>query len=307
MPFKNVSSVRQIATLEGEVTGGSFHRGLSTVIVAAQNPVQVALLPLSGVNPKIQSVGLDEATDIALLNRDMAVVKSSDTVWGLLDLAHKPKVEEVGRDCKLISAKPAGGAALGIKWDGTGEEFAPGKNDVSVRSFALRGDTRAADVGETECYVVVDGGEGEFRIHPGATPEQGSVTKTALPVGCKNLDRVRGGKFLSAVYRKNHANVCLVRRAGNRLDTKMIKLDWAPTDVAVVETSLLVSTSDGRVVLFDSDAIEKATPSLIEPKHEARLGCQGEPRVLVVANQTLFIGTSAGEVYQGAIVRKQAS
>ena len=38
--------------------------------MAATNPVQVALLPLSGVNPKIQSVSLDEVSDIALLNRD---------------------------------------------------------------------------------------------------------------------------------------------------------------------------------------------------------------------------------------------
>ncbi len=307
MPFKNVSSVRQVATLEGEVTGGSFHRGLSTVIMAATNPVQVALLPTSGVNPKIQSVSLDEVSDIALLNRDMAVVRSADTVWGLLDLAHKPKVEEVGRDCKLLAAKPAGGTALGLKWDGSAEEFAPGKNDVAVRSFPLRGDTRAADVGDTECYAVVDGGEGEFRIHPGSTPEQGSVAKVALPAGAKNLDRVRGGKFLSAIYKKNHPNVCIVRRAGNRLDTKMLRLDWAPTDVAVVETTMIVSTSDGRVVLFDSDALEKATPSLIEAKHELRLNCQGEPRVLVVAGGALYVGTSSGEVYQGAIVRKQAT
>lgn len=307
MPFKNVSSVRQVATLEGEVTGGSFNRGLSTVVMAATNPVQVALLPISGVNPKIQSVQLDEISEIALLNRDMAVVRSSDTLWGLLDIAHKPKVEEVGRDSKLLVAKPAGGAALSLKWDGSAEELAPGKNDVAVRAFQLRGDTRAADIGETECYAVVDGGEGEFRIHPGSTPEQGSTAKVALPIGAKNLDRVRGGKFLSAVYKKNNANVCLIRRAGNRLDTKMIRLDWAPTDVAVVETTLLVSTSDGRVVLFDSESIEKATPSLIEARHELRLSCQGEPRVLVVAGGALYIGTSSGEVFQGAIVRKQAS
>ncbi len=307
MPFKNVSSLRQVATLDGEVTGGSFHKALSVVAIAATNPVQVALLPLSGVNPKVQAISLTEVSDIALLNRDMAVVRSGDTVWGLLDLAHKPKVEEVGRDSKMLCAKPAGGAALSLKWDGSGEELAPGKNDVAVRSFQLRGDTRAADVGETECYAVVEGGEGEFRIHPGSTPEQGSVAKVALPAGAKNLDRVRGGKFLSAIYRKNNANVCIVRRAGNRLDVKMIRLDWAPTDLAVSETSIFVTTSDGRIVLFDSESIEKATPSLIEARSEARIGCQGEPRVIVVAGGTLFIGTSSGEVYQGTTVRKQAT
>ena len=307
MPFKNVSSLRQVATLEGQVTGGSFHRAMSVVAMAATNPVQVALLPLNGVNPKIQAISLSEVSDIALLNRDMAIVRSADTIWALLDLAHKPKVEEVGRDAKLLCAKPAGGGALSIKWDGSGEEFAPGKNDVAVRSFQLRGDTRCADVGETECYAVVDGGDGEFRIHPGSTPEQGSVAKVALPSGAKNLDRVRGGKFLSAVYQKNNAIVCLIRRAGNRLDTRMIRLDWAPTDIAVSETSLFATTGDGRVVLFDAESIEKSTPSLIEARSEARIGCQGEPRVMVVAGGALFIGTSSGEVYQGTIVRKQAT
>ena len=307
MPFKNVSSVRQVATLEGEVTGGSFNRALSVVIIAATNPVQVALLPLSGVNPKIQSVSLDEVSEIALLNRDMAVVRSGDTVWGLLDLAHKPKVEEVGRDSKMLCAKPAGGSALSLKWDGSGEEMAPGKNDVAVRAFSLRGDTRAADVGDTECYAVVDGGDGEFRIHPGSTPEPGSTAKVALPAGAKGLDRVRGGKFLSAIYKKNSANVCIVRRAGNRLEPKMIRLDWAPTDIAVSETSLFATTSDGRVVLFDAESLEKATPSLIEARSETRIGCRGEPRVMVVAGGALYIGTSTGEVYQGTTVKKQAS
>ena len=75
MPFKNVSSLRQVATLEGQVTGGSFHRAMSVVAMAATNPVQVALLPLNGVNPKIQAISLSEVSDIALLNRDMAIVR----------------------------------------------------------------------------------------------------------------------------------------------------------------------------------------------------------------------------------------
>lgn len=309
MPFKNVSSVRQVATLDGEITGGCFHRDLRTVAMAATNPVQIALLQLSGQNPRIQNVGLDEVSEISLLDRHMAVVRTNDVLWGLLDLAHKPKVEEVARDYKMLCPKPTGGMALGLKWDGGGDELVPGKNDVSVRSFSLRGDTRAADLGETECYAVVEGGDGhgEFRIHPGSTPEQGSLAKIALPQSAAKLDRVRGGKFLSAIYKRGTPSVCVVRRAGNRLDTKVLRLDWAPTDVAVAETSLLVSTADGRVVLYDSEAIEKATPSLIEAKFEARIGSQGEPRIMVLAGLSLYIGTSRGEIYSGTLVRKQAA
>jgi hypothetical protein len=217
MPFKNVSSVRQVATVEGAVTGGAFNRALSAVALASNNPVQIALLPLNGVNPKIQNVGLDDVTDIALLNRAMAVVKSADSTWVLLDIEHKPKVERVHADTKAICPKASGGLALGLKWDGSGVEYAPGKTDVAVREFSLRGDTRCADVGETECYAVVDGGEGEFRIHAGSTPESGSSAKIALPAGAKKLDRIRGGKFLSAIYKRGQPNVCFLRRSGIRI------------------------------------------------------------------------------------------
>jgi hypothetical protein len=307
MPFKNVSSVRKVASVDGAVTGGAFNRALSSVAISSNNPVQIALLPLNGVNPKVQSVGLDDVSDIALLNRAMAVVKAGDSTWALLDIEHKPKVEELHRDTKAICPKASGGLALGLKWDGSGVEYAPGKNDVAVREFTLRGDTRCADVGETETYAVVDIGEGEFRIHPGTTPEPGSATKIALPAGSKNLDRIRGGKFTSAIYKRGHSNVCLVRRAGNRLEAKMLTLAWPPTDVAVIETTMLVTTADGRIVLFDAESLDKATSSLIEARFEAHLGCRGEPRVMVVANQTLFVGTSTGEILQGAIVRKQAT
>jgi hypothetical protein len=306
MPFKNVSSVRKVASVEGAVTGGAFNRALSAVAISSNNPVQIALLPLNGVNPKIQSVGLDDVTDIALLNRAMAIVKAGDATWALLDIEHKPKVEQLHPDTKAICPKAAGNLALGLKWDGSGVEYSPGKTDVAMRDFQLRGDTRCADVGENETYVVVDGGEGEFRIHPGTTPESGSATKCALPAGCKNLDRIKGAKHLSAIYKRGNPNVCIVRRAGNRLEAKMLSLGWPPTDVAVVETTMLVTTADGRIVLFDAESLHMATTSFFEARLEAHIGCRGEPRVMVVANQTLFVGTSTGEILQGAIVRKQA-
>ena len=35
------------------------------------------------------------------------------------------------------------------------------------------------------------------------------------------------------------------------------------------------------------------------------LGCQGEPRALVVAGDKVFVGTSSGEVYEAYLVRKK--
>lgn len=304
MPYKNVSQPRVVANVEGEITGGSFHKKLGSVAMIGKNPVQIALVGASGSPAKVFGLGLDDVSDIALLSRDMAVVRDGSTLWGVVDLAHKAKVDQVGTDSRLLVG-PQGDTALSLKWDGSGEALTPGKTDVAVRPFGLRGDHRAADVGENECYAVVDGGDGEFRIHPGSSPEQGSITKTALPPGCRDLDRVRGGRFLSVVYSRGQAMVCAVRRAGNRLEPKMLRLDIPLTDLAVSETSIIALARDGRVVIYDSEAIDKATSSLIEPKAEKHLGCRGEPRVIVVAGGSIFVGTSGGEVVLAALVRKQ--
>lgn len=306
MPFKNVASIKQVATVEGAVTGGAYNKALSAVAMASNNPVQVALLPLNGVNPKIQSVGLDAVTEIAYLNRAMAIVKTADAVWALLDIEHKPKIEELHQDSKALVTKSTGGMALGLRWDGKGLEYLPGKGDVAVREFAIRGDTKCADVGETECYAVTEGGDGEFRIHPGSTPEQGSTAKIALPPGSGKLDRVKGGKFFSVVYKRGNPNIVCVRRAGNRLEAKAVTMPFPPTDIVVAETSMIAMAADGRVVLFDAVAVDKATASNIQPTWEGPIGCRGEPTVCVVAHHWLYMGTSTGEIFMGQIVRKSA-
>ena len=106
------------------------------------------------------------------------------------------------------------------------------------------------------------------------------------------------------LYQRNNPDVCLIRRAGNRLEAKLVRLDVPVTDVVVVETSKIAVAKDGRVILYDGEAIEKAT-SRIDAKHEMSLGCTGEPRCALVAHGHLFVGTSAGEVMLAVIVRKQ--
>lgn len=271
--------------------------------MVSTNPVQVVVVAYAGSPSKHFNVQLDEARDIAILSRDMAVVRTDTDVWQLLDIQHKARVDPLTRDTRMIVG-PQGDAALALKWDNSCEQLTPGKNEVASRTFQLRGDHRAIDLGENECYAIVDSGQGEFRIHPGGTPEQGSMTKVALPDGCKELDRLRGGRFLSAVYQRNNSAVCLVRRAGNRLDTKMFYLDVPMTDLVVLETSLIVVTKDGRAVLYDAAAIDQGDGRM-DPTSETPLGCRGEPTTCVVAHSNLFVGTSGGDVIMGAIIRKQ--
>lgn len=303
MPYKNVSGLKRVATLDGEITALCVNKQLGVALAGSTNLVQIAWIPLTGVNARTISVSLDEVRDIALLSRDLAVVRCNHAAWALVDLQHKPQVEEIAQDIKSIVQKPQGGSALALKWDNRAAELAPGKNEVAVRDFTMRGEVKCADVGETECYVVTD--TNEFRIHPGQTPEQGSTTKVQLPDEAKSLDQVRGSKFLSVVYKRNSSNVAIVKRAGNRLDVKYVHLGRIACDIVVSETSFLVATNDGKVALFDADSVDKATPSLIEPKFEAPLNCQGEPRIITMSAATVFVGTSGGEVYQGTAIRKQ--
>lgn len=303
MPFKTVSQPRRVASLEGSIQGASFHKKLGTVAMVSTNPVQVVTVAHTGSPAKHFNVQLEEARDIALLSRDMAVVRTDTDVWQLLDIQHKARVDPLSRDVRMVVG-PQGDAALALKWDNACEQLTPGKNEVASREFPLRGDHRAVDVSDNECYSVVEAGEGEFRIHPGATPEQGSTTKVALPPGCKELDRLRGGKFLSALYQRNNSAVCLIRRAGNRLETKMFYLDVPMTDLVVLETSLIVVTKDGRAVLYDGKAIETGEGRM-DLTSETPLGCRGEPTSCVVAHSNLFVGTSGGDVVMGNIIRKQ--
>ncbi|MFO0547153.1 MAG: hypothetical protein U0271_02130 [Polyangiaceae bacterium] len=303
MPFKSISQPRRVASMQGEARGASFNRKLGAIAIVSNNPSEVAIVGQSGSPARTFGVSLDETSDIALLSRDMAIVRTTDEVWQLLDIAHKAKIDPLTKDVRSLVG-PQGEASLALKWDNSGEVLTPGRNEVASRSFTLRGDHRCVDVGENECYAVVEGGDGEFRIHPGGTPEQGSTTRTALPGGTKNLDRLKGGRFLSVVYQRGNPTVCLVRRAGNRLDTKLVTLDIPCTDVAVAETSLIAIARDGRAVLYDSEAIDKAT-SRMDPKSETHLGCDGEPRCMVVAGGNLFVGTHSGEIMMAVIVRKQ--
>lgn len=304
MPYRMLNGIRHVLTLDGEIRGGSFSRALGLVTFGGNNPGEVAFCPVDGKAARKQSVGVDDLVEAATISRDIAVVRAGDAVWALLDIAHKPKVERIVENVRALVAKPAGGSAFALHWDGRASEITPGKNDAAVRELGLRGDVRAIDIGENETVVVMDVGDGELRLHPGATPEQGANARVALPPGSAKLDRVRGARFLNVVYRRNDANVVLVKRAGNRLDPKPIHLGISVCDAGVAETSLVVATPDGQIALYNAEAIDGSTPSLMEPTKMVSLGCQGEPRALVVAGDKVFVGTSSGEIYEAYLVRK---
>jgi hypothetical protein len=309
MPFKNLSSPRKVNQLDAEVRATAIHASPELVALLTNDPVRLAIHPVSGAAGKITNISLNQGDDVALLSKDVAVVRSGEAVWALIDITHQPKMEQVARDAKSLHMKPTGGSALALSWDGTATELRLNKHEVDARQFPLRGDVRAADLTATDTFVVVEkgGAGGELRVHPGSTPDTGATWRADLPKDAATLDRLRAGEKMSAVYKRGNASVCIVTATAGRLSAKMIRLLSNPTDIAVLETSLFASFSDGRVAVYDREALANASDSGLEPTGSVHLGARGEPRSISTfskGSSTLWVGTSAGDVVSVSIVRK---
>jgi hypothetical protein len=312
MPFKTLSSPRRITDLAAEVRACSALTQANLVAMLATDPVRVAIQPLGGQTGKIINLSLGTAEQIALLSKDAAVVRSGDdAVWAVVDLAHRPKLDQVARDVRVLCARPTGESALALGWDGTATAFTMSRNEVNARQFPLRGSVRACDVGATDTFVVVDvPGGGELRVHPGSTPEPGAAARASLPQEAAKLDRVRGGKKLSVVYRSGQPRLCVVTQDGGKLAAKMMTIDAPPICADVADTSLFVAFADGRVALYNSDAIAQAGESPATATSTLSLGSRGEPRAIALtakASPSMWLGTSTGEVLEVSVVRKSAA
>lgn len=313
MPFKNLSGTRKQNDLNAEVRGSAVLVNPGLVAQLATGPVRLLVQPVGGGSGKIINVSLDSAEEVALLSRDVAVVRAGDdAVWAILDIAHTAKMDQVARDIRALCMRPTGETALALGWDGSATELRLNRNEVVARPFAIRGSIRAADLTDVETYTVVDGaGGGQLRIHPGATPEPGATARVDLPSEALAFDRVRGGARLSAVFKRGSASVCLITGSPARYTARMVQLEAKAQDIAVMDTSFVAVFADGRAALYDADAIAAASDSApIQPKVALPLATRGEPRTLAVSGKTsptLWIGTSTGEVLSVSVVRKQAS
>ncbi len=304
MPFKNLTGLKKLTGLGAEVVGiAPLHAG-QIVAAVTSDPVKLSVHPISGGSGKVTNVALDEAHDAALLNKQVAVVKSGDDLWALLDIQHRPKVEQVGRDIKSLHACAAGETALAIGWDGNGAALAFANNEVGGRQFALRGDLRAASLADDRCYVVAEsGGGGQLRVHPGTTPESGAIGRADLPAEAAGFDRLAGGDALSALSGRGADAVCIVQRAGASYHAKMISVPGGVVDVAVIETSLFVLGADGKLRLYASDALAAGAA---QPTFELGLRADGQPSVLTATTKggnKLWIGSKAGDVIMCSAVK----
>jgi hypothetical protein len=310
MPFKTIATPRKLSTIDADVRAAAFVNNPGMVAMLSHTPVRIATFAFGGAPGKVTNVSLDGAEAVALLSRDMAVVRGSDdSIWALLGITHTPKMEQVGRDARSLAFRPGGDTALSLGWDGSATELRLSRSEVEARQFALRSTLRAVDVGESECYAVADGADGgQVRVHPGATPEPGASLRCNLPREVAEYDQVRGCPRLVAVWKPGKRTVCLATGGPMRLAAKLVELEDAPTALGVLETSFIATFADGRAALYDSDAIAAAGDNgPITAKHVLPLGTRGKPEALTLTTKggyTLWVGTSIGEVLCATVAKK---
>jgi hypothetical protein len=303
MPFKHLSAPKAIASLKAEVCSAAQLEPKTLLGVLTTDPVSLSLHDASsGSSGKGTNVSLNSANEVAFINRDVAVVRSGDDLWALLDIQHRAKMDQVGRDIRSLHACPKGETALAIGWDGQAAQLELRQHEVGGRQFTLRGEIRTCDLGLNECYVVVAGaGGGQFRVHPGLTPESGASARIDLPAEAQSFDQLRAGKELSVLYKKRGTQVCVILRDGKgNLSAKMVALDTAAVGVAVIATSLFTVGADAKVRLFNGDTLNRAgADAPMTPLATAQLTARGEPTMMTTttkANARLWIGTKAGDL-----------
>jgi hypothetical protein len=284
------------------VSAGAVLQGSGLVALMTTRPVRLLVQPEGGAEGLSVDVSIESAQEIALLSKDVAVVLDGEHVlWAVSDLHAAVKLKPIARDVRALAARSHGESALAAGMDGKARAVTLSRGAVTSRAFGLRGGLRACDIGEQLTYAVVDGKSGgQLRIHPGVTPELGTSARVALPEGAAGLDRVRGGQKLTAVYARGEATVCVVRGPAP-LAAKVVQLEAKPADVAVLDRYLLVAYSDGRLALYDGEAILRAGDAPLTATNVVALGGNGKPQVILAgvgkAGPALWVGTSTGEVF----------
>jgi hypothetical protein len=308
MPYKSLSAPRRVESLDAEVCGAAALESAGLVAMVSSSPARCGFVPVGSGTNKVINLSLDRGDEVAFLSRDVALVRSDNDLWAVLDIHHRAKFERVATNVRSLHGRPSGERALALSWEGHAHEATMSGHEVSARAFALRGNVKLADVGQSDTFVVVEvGGALELRMHPGATPEPGANGRAQLPSEANKFDRLKGGTALSVLYKRGSNEACLVSQIGGRLHAKMIDVGAPIACAATSETSLVVAFEDGRAALFVGDAIKNAGDGALTATHTLPLGGRGEPTAMVITTKgsaTVWVGTSSGEIIRVSLPRK---
>ena len=314
MPFKSLAGLKKLGTLDAEIVTLASYPSASVCAAFSSDPVKVAVFAFAGGQPKVQQVSLDTCDAGALIDERVAVVKSGDTLWGLIDIQHKPKIEPIGRSMRGLFNNAGSNGALALGWDGEGSELKLEGNEVVGRDFQLRGSIRTCSLDGVNCYVVADDGDGggKFREHAGNTPEAGTQLRCDLPLAARRMTRLAGGPQLSALTERGALEVCVIRKVGAAaLEAKMLGTQSPVVDVAVLESTLFVLSADGVLRVYGADALHRTGDGgQAVATYELALGAEGVPTALAATSRggnRLWIGTRDGEVFRCDCVKGSIS
>jgi hypothetical protein len=306
MPYKSLSAPRRVESLDAEICGAAAFDGAGLVAMVSSSPARCGFVPVASGTNKVINLSLDRGDEIAFLSRDVALVRSDNDLWAVLDIHHRAKFERVATNVRALCGRSSGERALALTWEGHAYEATMAGYEVSARQFALRGSVRLADLGANDTFVVVEVPGGlEFRMHPGATPEPGANGRSPLPSEASKLDRLKGGLALSVLYKRGSSECCIVTQSG-RLQARMVDVGGPIACAATSETSLVVAYEDGRAALFSSDAL-RTDDFALQPSHSLSLGARGEPTTMYITSKgsaNVWVGTSSGEVIRVSLPRK---
>ena len=301
MRLTTIATPRKCIDLESGVCSGAPLLGAGLVGVLAAGPARLALVPIAGGEGRIADLAIDKVQELAMLSRDVAVVRDADhALWVIIDPFGAMRVKHIARDVRALAMRPWGESAVLLHLDGSATALTLNRQEVGARKLTVRGTLRACDVGENVTFVVLDGeGGGQLRIHPGATPELGTSARTTLPREAAELDRLRGGTGLSALLKRGAPALCVITGNPSKLSAKLVQLDAKPADVTVIEDCLVVAFVDGRVALYDAETLARAGDAPMTATSVVTLAARGKPRmVLATAKESpaLWIVTTAGEL-----------
>ncbi|MDI3286062.1 hypothetical protein [Polyangium sp. 15x6] len=308
MPYKSLSAPRRVESLDADVRGVAAIDNPGLVAMVSAAPARLAVVPIGSGTNKTVNLSLGQGDEVAMLSRDVALVRSENEVWAVLDIHHRAKLERVAGDVRSLRGRSSGEHALALTWDGNAIQLSVSGNEVEARPFVLRGNVKAADLGAADTTVVVEVSGGlELRMHPGPTPEPGANGRVNLPAEAKKFDRLNSGTAQHVLYKKGDSAACIVTQRGGRLAAKMVDIGVPITCAAVSETSLVVGFADGRAALFDGATLDAAGGGPMTPTHSLSLGARGEPTTMLVTNKGsawVWVGTSGGEVVRVSLPRK---
>jgi hypothetical protein len=302
MPFKSIASLQKIASLDAEVVAIAPLENDRICGVLTNDPVKLAVYPFASGTKKEKSIGLEDVTGLALINKSVAVIKTGGELWGVINIQHSPKIDQVGRDIRALAHFANGGMALAVGWDGNGAALAIDKNEVGGRTFVLRGDLRAVALDAVNTYTIVNGAGtagGQLRIHPGQTPEPGAIARVDLPSDAKGFNRLAASPDLVVLTKAGADSVCIVRAPTGGVEPVMLAVPGTVADVAVLESSMVVVCRDGKVRLYNSEVLARVGTDIIDPTFELNLKLSGAPTVVTTSTRTgnkLWIGSKGGDL-----------